>query len=243
MAIDITMNDVSSGYNISKLQDNFNKIEIAFADALSREGDTPNEMNTDFDLNFYDLLNGGDAHFQQLFIDGENINDLLGAVSGSIQTAIDAAEAAQAAAEAAQVAAESAETGAEAAQAAAEAARDEAVAAASGVEPIVSIDETDIAGAGGGGYILEENKVYIINPHGNDVTIKLPSDAETNHEFTVYLIDTAVAHGTITIEGGGNDIAQDAADFLLDINYTGDRFKLDLPNTNYITTFINILGA
>jgi hypothetical protein len=59
MAIDLTLNNISSGYNLSKFNENFTAIETAFQDALSRSGTTPNSMNASIDLNGNDLLNVG----------------------------------------------------------------------------------------------------------------------------------------------------------------------------------------
>ncbi len=243
MAIDITLADIAAGFNLSKLNANFDAIETALQDGLSRSGSSPNQMLSDFDLNSNDILNGGRANFTSIFINGEPVFDLAQAAVEAAEAAAVEAEASAAEAALSAGAAATAEAGAEAAQAAAEDARDEAVEAAGGVDPLVTIDETDIAGAGPGGYILENKKIYQINPHGTDVTVKLPAGATQSQEFTVLMMDTTANDTVITIDGNGNDIAQDGGTFDLNINYTGDKFKLDLTGTNYVTTFINVLGV
>lgn len=73
MAISINLNTISSGYNLSKINENFTTIETALADALSREGTSPNEMGADLDLNGNDLLNGGIGNFESLNLGGSEI--------------------------------------------------------------------------------------------------------------------------------------------------------------------------
>jgi hypothetical protein len=78
MAVDITLETVGSGYNLSKINTNFQRIEAALAEAVSTEGDAPNSMNADFDLNGYDLLNGGVGRFTQVMVDNVPITDIVG---------------------------------------------------------------------------------------------------------------------------------------------------------------------
>lgn len=63
MAVDLTPNTITSGYNLSKLNQNFTNIDVALQDAVSRSGQTPNTMTADFDMNSNDLLNVGDITF------------------------------------------------------------------------------------------------------------------------------------------------------------------------------------
>lgn len=85
MAIEFTPDNVTSGYNLSKINDNFNKIDVALQDALSRSGNSPNPMNADIDLNSHDLLNVGTITAQDFTVAGSPI-------TGAIQQAVDAAE-------------------------------------------------------------------------------------------------------------------------------------------------------
>ncbi len=78
MAVDLNLEQVPSGYNLSKINSNFNKIQDAFDDVLGRDGDVPNAMNTDFDLNGNDVLNGGVANFQSGFFNGVAVENLVG---------------------------------------------------------------------------------------------------------------------------------------------------------------------
>lgn len=57
MAVDVSLNTITSGYNTAKINTNFERIATALQDVLSRSGDTPNEMNTDLDMNGGDILN------------------------------------------------------------------------------------------------------------------------------------------------------------------------------------------
>lgn len=73
------LTDVSSGYQqASTLEANFNAIEQAFDNTVSRDGSTPNQMAADLDMNSNDILNVGDIGISgTLTINGSDINDLL----------------------------------------------------------------------------------------------------------------------------------------------------------------------
>lgn len=71
MAISFTPDDVASGFNLTKLNSNFDKTKTALSDALSRSGEGPNQMEADIDLNSNDLLNVGIANISELRIGGE----------------------------------------------------------------------------------------------------------------------------------------------------------------------------
>lgn len=65
----LTLNDITSGYaSVSKLNDNFTKIENAIENTLSRDGTAPNQMETNLDLNGHRAINSGRAI---------GVNDLL----------------------------------------------------------------------------------------------------------------------------------------------------------------------
>lgn len=55
---------------IGRLNDNSDLIEAAVEKTLSRDGTAPNQMEADFDLNSYDLLNGGNISAASLTLDG-----------------------------------------------------------------------------------------------------------------------------------------------------------------------------
>lgn len=65
MAIDPNLTNMTSGFNRSVLNTNFQEIDSALQDALSRTGVEPNTMEADFDMNGNDILNVGN-----LFIGG-----------------------------------------------------------------------------------------------------------------------------------------------------------------------------
>jgi hypothetical protein len=85
MAIEYVRNIISSGYNLSKINDNFVKIEEALQDALSRSGVGPNAMEADLDLNSNDLLNVRQTHTDELYINGALVTpDQLATVPASV---------------------------------------------------------------------------------------------------------------------------------------------------------------
>lgn len=54
----LTLNSIGSRYgSIDALNDNFDAIEAAFENTLSRDGDTPNFMQTPLDMNGYGIIN------------------------------------------------------------------------------------------------------------------------------------------------------------------------------------------
>ena len=54
----VTLNSIGSRYgSIDALNDNFDAIEAAFENTLSRDGDTPNFMLTPLDMNGYAIIN------------------------------------------------------------------------------------------------------------------------------------------------------------------------------------------
>lgn len=70
MAINYVRNIITSGYNLAKINDNFTKIETALQGAVSRDGTSPNQMNSDFDMNSNDILNAGSINTDILIVDG-----------------------------------------------------------------------------------------------------------------------------------------------------------------------------
>lgn len=57
MAVDVTLNNISSGYNLTKLNENFTNIETALQSALGLSGNVPNSMNADLDMDSQNILN------------------------------------------------------------------------------------------------------------------------------------------------------------------------------------------
>src|SRR5690606_779766 len=54
-------------------QTNFERVEAAFQEVLGREGDTPNSMNADIDMDGNDVLNVGRIDVQEFYMDGQPI--------------------------------------------------------------------------------------------------------------------------------------------------------------------------
>lgn len=68
------LNEIASLANTSSakaaLNDNFDRIEEAFENTLSRDGSTPNQMEADLDMNSNDILNAGIVDAESFHING-----------------------------------------------------------------------------------------------------------------------------------------------------------------------------
>lgn len=53
----ITLDSVASGYDLSKINNNFQRIQAALDNLLSRDGTTPNSMSADLDMNGNRIIN------------------------------------------------------------------------------------------------------------------------------------------------------------------------------------------
>lgn len=71
----ITGNESSATATINA---NNQAIEDAIEQTLSRDGTSPNEMNSDFDMNGYDVLNAGVVNAEEVYVDGQNISEFVG---------------------------------------------------------------------------------------------------------------------------------------------------------------------
>lgn len=89
---------------------NNDKIEAAFANTLSRDGSSPNQMNADIDLNGNDLLNVGSLDVADLSIQGQDVSVLIAAAGTVAGYAADALVSKNAAAASASAASTSAST-------------------------------------------------------------------------------------------------------------------------------------
>lgn len=67
----------------SKLNANFDEIVTSFTNTVSRDGSTPNEMNADFDMNSFDILNVGDLFALDIIIDGLSLEAQIDAAAAS----------------------------------------------------------------------------------------------------------------------------------------------------------------
>ena len=77
MAITFIRDVITSGYNLSKINSNFEKIETALLDAVSRSGNTPNQMNSDLDMNGNNILNIQGIGAESIIIDGITAEEFL----------------------------------------------------------------------------------------------------------------------------------------------------------------------
>ena len=79
MAKTATINTISSGYaSQTQLNENFENINTALENTISRDGSAPNAMQGDLDLNNNDLLN-----VKAIYVDGVNVLNVLDNVTVS----------------------------------------------------------------------------------------------------------------------------------------------------------------
>lgn len=69
------------------INDNNDKIEQAFDNTLSRDGSSPNQMESDIDMNSNDLLNVGLINTTSLIVQGHDMNALLQASINAVNAA------------------------------------------------------------------------------------------------------------------------------------------------------------
>lgn len=105
MAVEFDRLNITSGYNTNKINTNFERVDTALQDSLSRSGNGPNQMNADIDLNGNDLLNVASLQSDELIVDGVNIGTRIDA---ALQAATEAEASADSAEEDASSAAASA---------------------------------------------------------------------------------------------------------------------------------------
>lgn len=94
MAVDINLRNSNSLTNIAT---NFERVEAALQETLSRNGTTPNSMNADIDLNGNDLLNVNIIEAEDINIDGVNLSTRLEEVVEARDIAVNASTVAVAA--------------------------------------------------------------------------------------------------------------------------------------------------
>ena len=73
MSVGLDIQNIGSGYNRSIINTNFLAIQTALNDALSRSGTSPNNMESDLDLDSNDVLNVNNMHATHIFIGDEEI--------------------------------------------------------------------------------------------------------------------------------------------------------------------------
>lgn len=74
---DITLSPINSGYNLSTINDNFDKVETVVNNELLHTTGGNNEMGQPINMNGYDLMNGGDANFTGLVVNGIAYDELV----------------------------------------------------------------------------------------------------------------------------------------------------------------------
>lgn len=74
MAVDV---EFLNGTNTNNINTNFQRVKEAFEKVVGREGDLPNHMNSDLDLNSNDLLNVGIIDAEDIKVDGVDLSDRL----------------------------------------------------------------------------------------------------------------------------------------------------------------------
>lgn len=77
--------------NINNIDSNFERVEEALRDAVSRSGEGPNQMNADLDMNSNDLINVATIDAEDINIDGVNLSDRLEEVVDARDIAVNAA--------------------------------------------------------------------------------------------------------------------------------------------------------
>lgn len=70
MAVEVDITPIGSGFNRTLINTNFQRIDTALQDALSRSGGSPNTMSADIDMNSNHLLNVGNIAVESITIDG-----------------------------------------------------------------------------------------------------------------------------------------------------------------------------
>lgn len=93
MAVDVTLNTITTGFNLAQLNQNFTLIDTALQDAVSRSATTPNTFTADLDMNSQRLINLADPTLNQHAVTLAYGNANFG---GAVSTAATAAAAAAA---------------------------------------------------------------------------------------------------------------------------------------------------
>ncbi len=212
MAVDVTLNTISSGYNLAKINENFTALDTALQDAVSLSGQTPNSMSADLDMNSQQLLNLVDPTLDQHAVTKAygDANYGGGAATAALAAQV-AAEAAQTAAETAQTGAETAETNAgvsetNAAASETNAATSATAAAASAAEGLYR-DVVVLTFADSPYTILSasDGDFFKVDTSGGAVTINLPDLSLEANDFRCAIMKENVDVNAITVNRQGTD--------------------------------------
>lgn len=77
----------------SQINANLQRISEALEKTLSRDGEAPNQMQSDLDMNHQDILNTKDVHADRLFLDGKQVTEVSEFNPGNFATAAQGAKA------------------------------------------------------------------------------------------------------------------------------------------------------
>jgi hypothetical protein len=260
MAIDLTLNNISSGYNLSKFNENFSAIETAFQDALSRSGTTPNSMNASIDMNGNDLLNVGSLNISG----GATLTDIVSYAEEWANKAEDSLVttaaggdgiddysalhwAAKAAADAILTAADVISTNADAVSTstdAANAAASALAAAASAAEglyrDVVTVDFTaspyTITSA-------QDGDIFRVDTSGGTVVINLPDLSLEPNDFRVAVIKETIDANPVTLQRQGTDTINGNTSLNITVQYETVNFIGDQDVGIYLATDATISNA
>jgi hypothetical protein len=99
----LTLNNVGNGgpTGITAINTNFEAIQEAIENTISRDGTLPNELSGDLDVNNNNLLNIGDLEVANLIVDGVDVGEKIDqAVDAADSAAVSAGQAAVSSADA-----------------------------------------------------------------------------------------------------------------------------------------------
>lgn len=227
-----TPENISSGFNTnSTLNTNFTNIETALDKCLSRDGESPNSMNADIDLNSNDLLNVGTANIDTLLVDGAQLPSLsdIQAEFASGQTTINASVTA---AQTAETNAETAETNAETAATEAEHwanyPEDSLVPEGDGVDDYSALHWANKAAASAAGVNLPSVTT------GDDEKMLKVNDTEDGYELFSQIATAQIADNAITT-GKVNDTGITLAKLNSDIYASQAQAEAGTDSTRLMT--------
>src|SRR5690606_8032298 len=69
---------------LATLNANFDKVEAALENTLSRDGSVPNQMEADLDMNHNDIINVDNLHAETIVLNGQTLYPEEVAVTGAL---------------------------------------------------------------------------------------------------------------------------------------------------------------
>lgn len=190
---DITLTPIVTGYNLSKINDNFTELERVINDELLHLVGGNNVMQQDIDMNSNDILNVNVLNAQSITEGGVSIADQVAAAAASAA----AASASEAASGVSEVNAAGSESAAAASAAAASAAvaqliwRD-VIFKGAGDSPVTVVQD-------------DSGKLFACDTSAGDVVINLPEINTLSLPYTVGVKKTSVDGNKIIVNRSGSD--------------------------------------